>query len=89
LLKSVGKVLFWGAALASLASTAAAGTFVAFGPFQYVRDPAKPGPVTKTFKILDPTAPYMVRIDAPSGVSTGPYSNSEGDFYGTNQHTHI
>src|SRR2546426_7423769 len=41
-----------------------AGTFVAFGPVQYVRDNGKPDAVNRTFAILDPTTTYTLRIDS-------------------------
>src|SRR5437879_5717962 len=51
------------------ASYASAGTFVAFGPTQYIRDTGKPGPVVQTFSVLDPSTTYTLRIDS-TGVSS-------------------
>src|SRR6266699_6489966 len=48
---------------------AAAGSFLAFGPTQYVRDNGKPSPVVQTFSILDPSTTYTLRIDS-NGVSS-------------------
>src|SRR6266568_7302852 len=64
---------------------AAAGSFLAFGPTQYVRDNGKPGPVVQTFSILDPSTTYTLRIDS-NGVSraivslTGVAIFTERDF---------
>jgi len=58
-----------GALLLILSSIAYGGTFVAFGPEQYVRDNGNPVVVTKTFSVLDPTTTFTMRIDS-SGVSS-------------------
>src|SRR5689334_554865 len=46
-----------------------AGTFVAYGPQQYVRQSGTPTPVTTSFTVLDPATTFTMRIDS-SGVSS-------------------
>src|SRR5689334_5902762 len=65
-----------------------AGTFVAYGPQQYVRQTGTPTPVTTSFTVLDPTTTFTMRIDN-SGVSSaivtlnGVVVFSESDFNAT------
>jgi len=46
-----------------------AGTFVAFGPQQYIRQDAKPTAIANTFTVLDPATSFTLRVDS-SGVSS-------------------
>ena len=50
--------------LALTPSAAHAGTFVAFGPQQYVRNNGQPTPVANSFTVLDPTTTFTIRIDS-------------------------
>ncbi len=60
------------AALIALPSTAAAGTFVAFGPENYVRGTGDPVPVTKSFTVLNPNTSYTIRINN-GGLTDGEF----------------
>src|SRR5438128_6202925 len=55
--------------IALIPSSGQAGTFVAFGPQQYVRGNGAPARVATTFSVLDPTTAYTMRIDS-NGVSS-------------------
>src|SRR6266699_5822482 len=59
---------------------AAAGSFLAFGPTQYVRDNGKPSPVVQTFSLLDPSTTYTLRIDS-NGVSSAIVSLNGVDIF--------
>src|SRR5206468_6881253 len=62
--KTVSTLTFLTAVTLCITRYIFAGTFVAFGPVQYVRDNGKPGAVNQTFAILDPTTTYTLRIDS-------------------------
>jgi len=76
------------ALLAILSGIASGGTFVAFGPQQYVRSNGAPAADTRTFTVLDPTTTFTMRIDS-SGVSSaivslnGAVIFKESDFNAT------
>jgi len=55
--------------LVLLSTAVHAGTFVVFGPQQYLRQDAKPTPVTNTFTVLDPSTTFTMRVDS-TGVSS-------------------
>jgi len=55
--------------LAFTPTSGRAGTFVAYGPQQYVRGSGTPTPVTTSFTVLDPTTSFTMRIDS-SGVTS-------------------
>jgi RHS repeat-associated protein len=46
-----------------------AGTFTAYGPQTFVRGEGKPITITGTFVVLDPTAPYTIRLSNSSPVT--------------------
>jgi hypothetical protein len=61
------KLVFLAAVLAVFASTFSAAPFVLVGPLRYVRDTKKSGPVTQTFSVSNPSAPYTMRIEELGG----------------------
>ena len=61
--KAAGLRLGLGAVLLmALASVSSAGTFVAFGPENFVRSPGKPAPVTRAFTVVDPHTTYTLQV---------------------------
>src|SRR3989442_5314397 len=48
--------------LMTLASVSSGGTFVAFGPENFVRSPGKPAPVTRAFTVVDPHTTYTLHV---------------------------
>src|SRR6185503_14089052 len=63
------RIVFVALLLAFIPTLAHAGTFVQFGPQQYVRTDTAPSVSKTTFNAIDPTITFTMRIDS-SGVSS-------------------
>jgi hypothetical protein len=79
------------ALLITVAGSAYAGTFTAFGPKTYVRGTGQPVTVTNTFTVLDPTTAFKLTI-ANSGISSAVVKLNGAQVFGPsdfNQHVTI